>query len=94
MNRDDSRSIRGERAVVFYYWPDPETTQPAPFLTIYRLTGDNRYTRARLSGRITLLTDTSTIYCAYLNGDVWDCGVGLTDLMSQFSQIKAEWSTQ
>ena len=92
--RDDSRSVRGERAVVFYYWPDMETTQPAPFLTVYRLTGDNRYTRARLSGRITLLTETSTIYCASLNGDVWNCGVGMTDLMNQFSLIKAEWSTQ
>lgn len=92
--RDDSRSVRGERAVVFYYWPDQETTQPAPFLTIYRLTGDNRYTRARLSGRITLLTDASTIYCASLNADVWNCGVSMSDLMNQFSQIKAEWSTQ
>jgi hypothetical protein len=92
--RDDSRSIRGERAVVFYYWPDQATTTPAAFLTVYRLTGDNRYTRARLSGRITILTDTSTIYCAALNQDVWDCGVGMTELMSQFSLIKPEWSTQ
>ena len=92
--RDDSRSIRGERAVVFYYWPDQTTTQPAAFLTVYRLTGDNRYTRARLSGRITILTDTSTIYCAALNQDVWDCGVGMTELMGQFSLIKPEWSTQ
>lgn len=92
--RDDSRSVRGERAVVFYYWPDMATTQPAPFLTIYRLTGDNRYTRARLSGRTTLLTETSTIYCAALNHDVWNCGLEMADLMSRFSLIKAEWSTQ
>lgn len=92
--RDDSRSIRGERAVVFYYWPDTETTKPAAFLTIYRLTGDNRYSRARLSGRSTLLSDSSAIYCASLNGDVWDSGIEMADLMTQFDLITPEWSTQ
>lgn len=92
--RDDSRGNRGERAVVFYYWPDTETTTPAPFLTIYRLTGDNRYSRARLSGRVTLLTDSSAIYSASLNTDVWDCGLEAADLIGQFSLITPEWSTQ
>lgn len=92
--RDDSRSIRGERAVVFYYWPDTETTTPASFLTIYRLTGDNRYSRSKLAGRVTLFTDSSAIYCASLNADVWDCGIETEDLIAQFSLITVEWSTQ
>lgn len=92
--RDDSGSLRGERAVVFYYWPDNETTTPAPFLTIYRLTGDNRFSRAKLSGRVILVSDSSAIYCATLNPDVWECGVEASDLSGQFRLIKPEWSMQ
>lgn len=94
VERDDSRSIRGERAVVFYYWPDVETTTPAPFLTIYRLTGDNRYSRAKLSGRVTLFSDSSAIYCAMLNADVWDCGLDTRSLINRFSLITKEWSVE
>lgn len=91
---DDSRSSRGERAVVFYYWPDVETTGPRAFLTIYRLTGDNRYSRAQLSGRKVLHADSSTIYCAAMNADSWDSGVELADVGSLFHLITTEWSTQ
>lgn len=94
VERDDSRSIRGERSVVFYYWPDPETTSPAPFLTIYRLTGDNRFSRAKLSGRVSLYRDTSAIYCATLNPEVWQCGLEENDLAARFRLITAEWSAQ
>ncbi len=94
VGRDDSRSSRGERAVVFYYWPDQETTTAAQFLTVYCLTGDNRYTRARLSGRVTLLTTSSAIYCVSLNESVWNCGLKATDLASRFNLITPEWSTQ
>ena len=94
VGRDDSRSSWGERAVVFYYWPDEETTTPAPFLTVYTLTGENRYSRSRLFGRVTLYTGTSAIYCANLNSDVWECGLEASDLVGQFSLITTEWSTQ
>lgn len=92
VSRDDSRILRGERAVVFYYWPDAEATTPQPFLTIYNLTGDNRHSRAKLSGRVTLFSNSSTIYCAALNGDVWNCGLESGDLMSRFGLITEEWS--
>lgn len=94
VGRDDSRSSWGERAVVFYYWPNETTTTPAPFLTVYTLTGENRYSRSRMSGRVTLYTDTSSIYCANLNDDVWDCGIEAADLAGLFSLITTEWSTQ
>lgn len=94
VGRDDTRSSRGERAVVFYYWPDQETTTAAPFLTIYCLTGDNRYTRARLSGRVTLSTTNSSIYCVSLNSDVWNCGLDASAVTSRFNLITPEWSTQ
>ena len=94
VGRDDSRSSRGERAVVFYYWPDTETTTAAPFLNIYCLTGDNRYTRARLSGRVTLYSSSSAIYCAALNSAVWNCGLEASELMGRFNLITPEWSTQ
>lgn len=93
VSRDDSGILRGERAVVFYYWPDTDTTTPQPFLTIYNLTGDNRHSRAKLPGRETLFSNSSTIYCALLNGGVWDCGLESGDLMSRFGLITEEWST-
>lgn len=92
VGRDDSRSFRGERAVVFYYWPDTEKSSPAAFLTIYRLTGDNRFSRA--VGRTVLYSDSSAIYCASLNTNVWDCGLTAGELAKQFGLITAEWSSQ
>jgi len=92
--RDDTRSVRGERAVVFYYWPDTENTQPEAFLTIYRLTGDNRESRSRLPGRTVLRDTGSAIYCASLNTAVWDCGIEQSDLNTLFRLIVPEWSAQ
>lgn len=90
--RDDSRALRGERSVVFYYWPDQERTEPVPFLTIYKLTGDNRYSRAESLGRFILKQDSSTIYCASLTEGVWDCGLDSTGVARQFSLITSAWS--
>ena len=93
--RDDSLSSRGERAVVFYYWPDREEDGEGPqkFLTVYRLTGNNRNARSKLAGRTTLYADSTAIYCAVLNGDVWDCGLDETELVQRFKLIMAEWET-
>lgn len=87
--RDDSISNRGERAVIFYFRSGGEYQ---PFLTIYRLTGNNRQARANLPGRFTLYSDSSTIYCAQLDPSVWACGTDETDLLQRFSIITAEWS--
>lgn len=93
VGRDDSLSSRGERAVVFYYWPDTVGGTPEPFLTVYRLTGNNRDIRAKLSGRYTLYSDSSTIYCAALDEDVWNCGVSVEDVAQRFYLITAAWSS-
>ena len=93
--RDDSLSSRGERAVVFYYWPDREEGSEGPqkFLTIYRLTGNNRNARSKLAGRTTLYTDSTTTYCAMLDSSVWNCGLGEAELAKRFKLITAEWET-
>lgn len=94
VSREDGLSGWGERSVVFYYWPDSTQGDPEPFLTIYRLTGDNRNTRARLPGRSILYSDSSTIYCASLNTEVWDCSLDEETLTRQFHIITTEWAAQ
>lgn len=94
VTRDDSLSSRGERAVVFYYWPDQEEGEPEKFLTIYRLTGSNRTARSKLTGRTTLYSDSNAIYCATLNSDVWECGLDEEELAQRFKLIMVEWANQ
>ncbi len=91
--RDDGLSGRGERAVVFYYWPDREE-EPKRFLTIYRLTGSNRTARSKQPGRMVLYSDSATIYCASLDVKVWDCGLDEAGLMQRFKPITAAWSSR
>lgn len=94
--RDDSLSSRGERAVVFYYWPDQGEDGGAPekFLTIYRLTGSNRNARAKLAGRTTLYADGTATYCAVLDTGVWDCGLNEEELVQRFKLIMVEWASK
>lgn len=92
--RDDSLSHRGERSVVFYYYPGGEGTQPEPFLTVYRLTGSNRQARAMLPGRVTLYSDSTTIYAASLEENVWDCKLEQKDLAARFFLITAAWDSE
>lgn len=92
--RDDSLSNRGERAVTFYYWPDQKEGKPERFLTIYYLTGSNRTARSKLPGRTVLLSDSSAIYCAALDTQVWDCGISEEDLAQRFRLITAAWSSR
>ena len=93
--RDDSLSSRGERAVVFYYWPDREgSEEPEKFLTIYRLTGSNRNARSKLAGRTTLFSDGTATYCAVLDSSVWDCGLDEEELSQRFKFIMVEWANK
>ena len=94
VGRDDARSLRGERAVIFYYWPDQEGGAPVPFLTIYRLTGDNRHTRAQIPGRFLLREESSVVYSASLDTAVWDCGLDSEAVGRQFNLIIAAWSAE
>lgn len=94
VKRDDSLNNRGERSVVFYYWPDMENTEPVPFLTIYRLTGSNRSARAKLPNRFVLRSDSSTIYAAMFHEIDWGWELTQEELAQRFNLITAEWSTQ
>ena len=94
VERDDSRSSRGERSVIFYYWPDAEQSTPTAFLTIYTLTGNNRMTWASRPGRFTLYDDGNTIYAANLNQNIWDCGLDQDQLIQRFRLITSAWSSQ
>ena len=93
MARDDSLSGRGERSVVFYYWPEREEGAPQRFLTVYRLTGSNRGTRSSLPGRTVLYSDSTAIYCAVLDESVWNCGLDMAGLSQRFKPITAAWSS-
>lgn len=94
VTRNDALSTRGERSVVFYYAPEGQTDDSVAFLTIYRLTGSNRTTRAKLPGRFILRSDSSNIYAAVFHEVAWDCEIGQEELAQRFNPITAEWSTQ
>ena len=87
-------SARGERAVSFYYSPEGEETRAQRFLTIYRLTGNNRSSRARLPGRFIIQSDSTAIYAAQLEAGVWDCGVEQESFSQRFRIIRPAWSGQ
>ena len=68
----------GERGVLFYPYSAQQSEGVAmrPFLSIYRLTGPNRMTRANAEGRFILLEEDDVIYAAqFHDGSGWDCGV-------------------
>lgn len=92
--RDDSLSGRGVRTVVFYYWPEREESEPEKFLTIYCLVGSNRFSRSKQPGRFVLRSDSSAIYCASLNSEVWNCGLNEEELAQRFNLITAAWSSR
>lgn len=58
-------------------------------VTIYSLTGENRYERARLDGRFTLAENDSTVYAASLPQG----SVSRQDIQSNFNIIYTEWSS-
>ncbi len=80
----------GQKSTVFSLWRG-NRQDPLPFLTIYRLTGPNRHTRAQLGGRFILTGDDNTIYCAEFS-DGWDCGLTEEDVGQLFRQSRSEWS--
>jgi len=88
-----------EQAVTFSYWNGSETSEPAPFLTIYKLTGPNRVRRASLGDRFVLFPsqglegadEANTIYAAEFK-DGWDCGLTEDEVRERFALIKTEWA--
>ncbi|MGE9971928.1 hypothetical protein [Candidatus Pseudoscillospira sp. SGI.172] len=88
----------GERAVTFSYWEGDESVEPKPFLTIYKLTGSNRISRATMPGRFILFpedglegaSEANTIYAAEFR-DGWDHSLSEREIRDRFSLIKTDW---
>ena len=95
LNRSDMPG-GGERSVTFSRWEGDEAVSPAPFLTIYKLTGTNRASRAKAAGRFILLEEghgaNGTIYAAEFR-DGWDCGLTEDEVREGFHLIKTDWYT-
>lgn len=94
-----------ERAVSFYYCEDwnvlgedvlengeAAVLPPKEFLTIYRLSGSSRTSRATMDGRFKLVESTDVIYAAKLWDVDWDCGLDQDELLERFNRIKVSWS--
>lgn len=94
VSRDDTKSIWGERAIIFSYWDGDEESDPQPFLRIYRLSGSNRATRAKLGTRFILRQENSVIYAAEILDIEWNSGLSKENLIQYFSLIRKEWSNQ
>lgn len=81
----------GERGVLFYPYSAEQgegNAAPKPFLSIYKLTGPNRKSRAYAEGRFILLEEDDVIYAAELHTDSgWDCGVDQEGLKELFHLI-------
>lgn len=92
VERSDALAVRGERAVRFCRY-DSLTGQRQTFLTIYRLTGDNRTARALIHDRQMLISAAATVYAAELSPTDWDHGMTMTELKEQFELITQSWSS-
>lgn len=86
----------GERAVVFSYWEGDPNVEPAPFLVIYKLTGDNRFMRAKMQDRFLLPPEggdeSEALYAARLITGSWDCGLDQEGVKANFALITNSWS--
>lgn len=91
ISRNDTLS--GQREVVFSLWQGAGV-DPVPFLSIYRLTGSNRASRAAYEGRFVLREEESVIYAAAFYNSGWDCGLDQTSLLEHFNTIQASWYSE
>lgn len=84
----------GERTVVLST-ADKETGTIEDRMTVFTLSGENRWDRAKLPGRFVLLSGETTIYAAKLHGETLE---PLTeevkgDIAGRFHLIYSEWMT-
>lgn len=92
VRREDS--VSGERAIVFSsYSGDIEDIYD--FLTIYTLSGDNRYERANAGNRFIILSEEETIYAAEIISEAPMFGVNISEdfIKNNFKIIYSEWIT-
>jgi hypothetical protein len=85
--------IGGQREVVFSMWKQDDKV-PQPFLSIYRLTGNNRTSAAGINGRFVLREEESVIYAAKFHETKWKPGVDETDLIERFNTIQSAWYSE
>ena len=83
-------SVSGQRAVVFALWQGEEK-EPIPFLSIYKLTGASRNTRAESGNRFILTEDSNAVYAATFY-HTWNCGLDENGLLENFRLIVSSWS--
>jgi hypothetical protein len=83
----------GAREVVFSLWQG-EDQSSLPFLSIYRLTGNNRYNMVNRGNRFILREEESVIYAARFYDCPWDCGLDTTDLLNNFKTIQRSWNNE
>ena len=86
----------GERTVTFSRWNGDAGAEPQPFLTIYKLTGTNRTTRAEMGQRFLLTPvggDADTVYAAEFQSG-WDCGLTEDQVRDRFRIIKKDWYSE
>ena len=88
ISRNDA--LGGQREVIFSLWRGVEE-EPEPFLSIYKLTGNNRTSRAAYEGRFVLREEDNVIYAAAFYDCDWDCGLDQAGLMERFNTIQASW---
>lgn len=92
VRREDRLS--GERVVVFSCYDEMSDTV-TDLLTIYKLTGENRFDRSRLAVRFELLSDDSTIYAAKINYEGNRAAIPMfsqQEVQRWFSLIYTEWN--
>ena len=77
----------GEQAVVFSYWESDPEIVPKPFLTIYRLTGNNRELHAVQENRFILARDSETVFAAEFTEIDWDHGLDEDSLKLMFHML-------
>lgn len=89
-----------ERAITFYHY-ETETGEDGEkriraeqFLTVYRLTGTNRTSRAALEGRFVIIETADVIYAARFWESRWDCGLNQETLYERFNRIVTAWSAE
>lgn len=90
VEQDNTESYRGERAVAFYH--KDRRGEMAPFMTIYRLTGNNRLSWAKTGNRELLRSTASTAYAVEFFKDNWDCGLDADQVKERFRFITTEWA--
>ena len=88
----------GERSVTFSHWDRDSGLEPESFLTIYKLTGTNRLSRAKAGRRFFVLPGQEplnadsypTLYAAEFR-DGWDCGLTEDEVRERFRLITTDW---